>query len=68
MKLIVLDEYTDACEWAAKYIKKRINTFNPNSEKNFVLGLPTGKYLKNACIFFVNILNSGYIYFKVVHH
>ncbi len=45
MKLIVLEEYRDACEWAAKYIKKRINTFNPDSSNYFVLGLPTGNFL-----------------------
>lgn len=42
MRLVILDEYNETCEWAAKYIKKRINKFAPSSENMFVLGLPTG--------------------------
>ena len=30
-------------EWAARYIKKRINDFKPGPNRYFVLGLPTGK-------------------------
>merc|ERR1712070_65135 len=28
--------------WAARYVKQRINQFNPTADKPFVLGLPTG--------------------------
>ena len=42
MRLVILDDYKLASEWAAKYIKKRINQFQPNSGKYFTLGLPTG--------------------------
>jgi len=42
MRLVILDDYKGACEWAAKYIKKRINQFQPNGDKYFTLGLPTG--------------------------
>lgn len=43
MRLVILEKYDNACNWAAKYIKKRIHEFNPNADKYFVLGLPTGK-------------------------
>jgi len=52
MKLVILEEYEKVCEWAAQYIKKRINQFAPTKEKLFVLGLPTGKskYLQYTII------------------
>lgn len=42
MKLIILDHYSQASEWAAKYIRNRIIQFNPGPDKYFTLGLPTG--------------------------
>uniref|UniRef100_A0A2K5HNP8 Glucosamine-6-phosphate isomerase n=1 Tax=Colobus angolensis palliatus TaxID=336983 RepID=A0A2K5HNP8_COLAP len=45
MKLIILDHYSQASEWAAKYIRNRIIQFNPGPEKYFTLGLPTGAFL-----------------------
>lgn len=42
MKLIIRDTSEDVTEWAAKYVIKRINAFNPGPGKMFVLGLPTG--------------------------
>merc|ERR1711974_297582 len=42
MKLIIRDNAEDVTEWAAKYVIKRINAFNPGPGKMFVLGLPTG--------------------------
>ncbi|XP_012686563.1 glucosamine-6-phosphate isomerase 1 [Clupea harengus] len=42
MKLIILDDYDQTSEWAAKYIKKRIINFKPGPNKHFTLGLPTG--------------------------
>jgi len=42
MKLIIRDTAGDVTEWAAKYVIKRINAFNPGPGKMFVLGLPTG--------------------------
>lgn len=43
MRLVILDTYDLASEWAAKYVKKRIHDFNPGPDKYFTLGLPTGK-------------------------
>lgn len=45
MKLIILDHYSQASEWAAKYIRNRIIQFNPGPDKYFTLGLPTGALL-----------------------
>ncbi|EDL10080.1 glucosamine-6-phosphate deaminase 1, isoform CRA_c [Mus musculus] len=42
MKLIILEHYSQASEWAAKYIRNRIIQFNPGPDKYFTLGLPTG--------------------------
>lgn len=44
MKLIILDDYSQASEWAAKYIRNRIIQFNPGPDKYFTLGLPTGAW------------------------
>ena len=42
MRLVILDDYDRASEWAARFVKKRIHNFNPGPEKFFTLGLPTG--------------------------
>lgn len=46
MKLIILEHYSQASEWAAKYIRNRIIQFNPGPDKYFTLGLPTGMLWK----------------------
>ena len=40
MKLIIKDNYTAMCEWAALHIANAIN--NHKEDRPFVLGLPTG--------------------------
>ncbi|XP_022084528.1 glucosamine-6-phosphate isomerase 2-like [Acanthaster planci] len=42
MRLVILDDYNKASEWAAKYVRNRILEFNPGPDKYFTLGLPTG--------------------------
>ncbi|XP_074083576.1 LOW QUALITY PROTEIN: glucosamine-6-phosphate deaminase 2 [Macrotis lagotis] len=42
MKLIILEDYLQASEWAAKYIRNQIIQFGPGPNKYFILGLPTG--------------------------
>ncbi|KFD17831.1 MULTISPECIES: glucosamine-6-phosphate deaminase [Tatumella] len=42
MRLIPLDTAAGVALWAARYITQRINAFQPNAERPFVLGLPTG--------------------------
>lgn len=43
MKLIILSDYNETSEWAAKYIRNKILLFNPGPDRYFTLGLPTGK-------------------------
>lgn len=56
MRLVILDNYAGVSNWAAKYIKKRINDFKPTKDRYFVLGLPTGFQLYKYNHFLVNIL------------
>ncbi|XP_071787745.1 glucosamine-6-phosphate deaminase 2-like [Asterias amurensis] len=42
MRLVILDDYSKASEWAAKYVRNRILEFNPDADRYFTLGLPTG--------------------------
>ena len=42
MRLIIEKDYEQLAEWAAEHVIKRINDFNPTSQRKFVLGLPTG--------------------------
>lgn len=44
MRLVICDTADYVAEWSAKYVLKRINDFQPNQDKYFVLGLPTGMY------------------------
>lgn len=45
MRLVILDDYELASEWAAKYICNRIIQFKPSATRYFTLGLPTGEFL-----------------------
>ena len=42
MRLVILDDYDQTSEWAAKYVRNRILEFNPGPDRYFVMGLPTG--------------------------
>ncbi|MBC9131855.1 glucosamine-6-phosphate deaminase [Frischella sp. Ac48] len=42
MRLIPLKHSQEIGAWAADYIVKKINSFNPTADRPFVLGLPTG--------------------------
>lgn len=44
MRLVICDTVDYVAEWSAKYVLKRINDFQPNENKYFVLGLPTGMF------------------------
>jgi len=39
---MILEDSNQASLWAARYIRKRINSFKPGPDRFFVLGLPTG--------------------------
>ena len=42
MRVIIEPDYEQLSRWAAEYVIKRINDFNPTPDHKFVLGLPTG--------------------------
>lgn len=44
MRLVILDDYELASEWAAKYIRNKIIQFKPSADRYFTLGLPTGEH------------------------
>jgi glucosamine-6-phosphate deaminase len=66
MRLVILDDYVKVSEWAAKYIKKRINDFNPGPDRYFTLGLPTGSTPLGVYKKLVEFYRNGEISFKYV--
>jgi glucosamine-6-phosphate isomerase len=42
MRVVIEQDYAAMSSWAAEYVIKRVNTFNPTPNRPFVLGLPTG--------------------------
>jgi len=57
MKLIILNDYDQVSEWAAKYIRNRIRKFNPGPDRYFTLGLPTGRLVVKKKITLYNAFN-----------
>lgn len=66
MRLIVKDNYQGLTQWAARYIVKKINTFEPTSEKPFVLGLPTGSSPIGVYDELIALCKAGEVSFKYV--
>nr|BAH12360.1 unnamed protein product [Homo sapiens] len=66
MKLIILEHYSQASEWAAKYIRNRIIQFNPGPEKYFTLGLPTGSTPLGCYKKLIEYYKNGDLSFKYV--
>jgi len=64
--LVILDKYTDVSEWAAKYIKKRLNDFKPTEDRYFVLGLPTGSTPLGTYKKLIEFYKNGEVSFKYV--
>lgn len=42
MRLVICESPDAVADWAARYVKQRIEKFAPTIERRFVLGLPTG--------------------------
>jgi glucosamine-6-phosphate deaminase len=66
MRLIILDDNHKVADWAANYIKKRINQFKPDSNKYFVLGLPTGSTPLNTYKRLIEFYKKGELSFRYV--
>ncbi|MCJ8734139.1 hypothetical protein PDJAM_G00232000 [Pangasius djambal] len=66
MRLVILDDYDLASEWAAKYIRNRIIQFKPSAERYFTLGLPTGSTPLGCYKKLIEYYKSGDLSFKYV--
>ncbi|XP_044254091.1 glucosamine-6-phosphate isomerase isoform X2 [Tribolium madens] len=66
MRLIILESSSSVAEWAAKYVMKRINDFNPGPDRYFVLGLPTGSTPYGMYQKLIEFYNAGKVSFKYV--
>ncbi|KAI1306477.1 Glucosamine-6-phosphate isomerase 1 [Halotydeus destructor] len=66
MKLVILEAYTDVSDWAAKYIRKRINEYKPGPDRYFTLGLPTGSTPLGTYKKLIEFHKQGTVSFKYV--
>nr|XP_044986249.1 glucosamine-6-phosphate isomerase 2 isoform X3 [Jaculus jaculus]XP_044986250.1 glucosamine-6-phosphate isomerase 2 isoform X3 [Jaculus jaculus] len=66
MRLVILDNYDLASEWAAKYICNRIIQFRPGQDRYFTLGLPTGSTPLGCYKKLIEYHKSGNLSFKYV--
>lgn len=66
MRLVILDDYEKASEWAASYIRNKITEFCPGPERYFVLGLPTGGTPIGTYAKLVEFHQKGELSFKYV--
>ncbi|HOO42405.1 MAG TPA: glucosamine-6-phosphate deaminase [Bacteroidales bacterium] len=66
MRVIIQENYERLSAWAANYIAKKINAFNPSPGNMFVLGLPTGSSPLGTYRELINLYRKGVISFKNV--
>ena len=66
MRLIIEPNYQQISAWAASYVAKKINEFQPTAEKPFVLGLPTGSTPLGTYKELINLYNQGIVSFENV--
>ena len=66
MRLIPLKSAVQVSRWAANYIVKKINEFQPTAEKPFVLGLPTGSTPLLTYKELIKLYQQGAVSFKHV--
>lgn len=66
MRLIIQESYGKMSQWAAAYIAKRINQFNPTAQRPFVLGLPTGSTPIGTYKELIHLYETGKVSFENV--
>jgi glucosamine-6-phosphate deaminase len=66
MRIIIEPSYDRVSKWAANYVTKRINEFNPSMKKPFVLGLPTGSSPLGMYKELIKLNKRGKVSFKNV--
>lgn len=66
MRVIIQENKMDVGKWAAMYVAKQINAFNPSKEKPFVLGLPTGSTPLQMYAELIKLYQAGKVSFEHV--
>ncbi len=66
MRLIIQPDYDKVSLWAARYVAKRINEFDPSPKKPFKLGLPTGSSPLGLYKELINLYQEGKVSFQNV--
>ena len=66
MRVIIQPSYDLLSEWAANYVAKRINEFEPKEGKPFVLGLPTGSSPLGMYRALIQLNKAGKVSFRNV--
>lgn len=66
MRIIIQQNYDNVSKWAAYYVTKRINEFNPSHGKPFILGLPTGSSPLGMYKELIRLVKNGKVSFKNV--
>lgn len=66
MRLVILDTADIVGEWAALYVMRRINEFNPGPSRYFVMGLPTGGTPLGMYKKLIEFYKAGKVSFKYV--
>ena len=66
MRVIIEPSYDLLSQWAANYVAKRINEFDPKESKPFVLGLPTGSSPLGMYRALIELNKAGKVSFRNV--
>lgn len=66
MRMVIMDDKRAVAEWSARYVRKRILSFNPGPDRYFVLGLPTGSTPLGMYQRLVEFHKAGELSFKFV--
>ncbi len=66
MRLIIEPNYQSISEWAANYVAKQINAFDPKESHPFVLGLPTGSSPLGMYKHLIKLHKEGKVSFRNV--
>jgi len=66
MRVIIEPNYEVVSGWAANYVAKKINIFDPSDSKPFVLGLPTGSSPLEMYKKLIKLNKAGAVTFKNV--
>lgn len=66
MRILIHKSYTEISKWTASYIAEKINAFQPDPEKPFVLGLPTGSSPVGTYAELITLVKKGQLSFQNV--